>query len=832
MKLATGNKSTVASQGVMGSSGFAISNSAHMFRILSDGLYSDKIAAVLREIGANAMDAHIMAGKGDLPFEVKLPSRLDSTFHIKDFGPGLDDQEVRELYTTYGWSSKQDSNEVTGAFGLGSKSPFAYTDSFSICAVKNGVKRVYTAHKDDEDKPVVSLLSESPADPDWQAGVMVTFPVPPEDVNEFTHKAGLIFRWFKVKPTILGAKVNVDEPKFGTRGSNFAIGAEAQCDQLARVVMANVAYPLNASRLDNLEDVSKALLGCHVHLFLATGSVMPTPNREDLQYDKTSRPAIAAALRSAAEEVAREIYNRVNEQKASPWQWHRKIREYAESLPSSIRYKIRNFLELVTTDKGELDMLTKLFEEAHCEMPTWVGDSRDAPQVPYKKDAAGNVVKDGGLPVLDFDNYDKRGCRVWYYWVDRNSRGQNPVKRKEVINGHVRYSSGQDPSRLNISYTDNVTVMVADAPRADMRVKWHLDETGKETDKVILVQPVRGADKAYAEAYAKSLAGESRKGLGGVPLGAVSTIELPQAIVEKAKSTRLTLEEKRELFLEEEFTYFSLTDPTTPSQVMAVGDLNEDTDKFFVLVREQRGRKLYVNLLDGQDGAYIGYDSGDILEISKCIARLRAVEGFDGITGFFALRSEQVKHLKLREDGWQPALMAINEQLKDKAWVERLSKHVDVSPEVRVNDDWGAKQAGFPGILARHSKKATPFFGQLKRLMPDHPLVLLANRLAAKAQTNSQSRSVGNVEALVHALNQRLDYRSKVEMPGLTRMSDNEVARLAYDVYPTLRLLDFNQWCEAANNNPELAASLFWQFVHLKADTDPDQVKLLQKMAA
>lgn len=164
MKITTNVKSTVATQGVQSSSGFSIATTAHMFGILSDGLYSDKIGAVLREIGANAMDAHIMAGKPDQPFEVKLPSQFDKTFHIKDFGPGLSDQDVRELYTTYGWSSKQNSNETTGAFGLGSKSPFAYTDAFSICAVKDGVKRIYTAHKDDSGKPVVSLMSETASD--------------------------------------------------------------------------------------------------------------------------------------------------------------------------------------------------------------------------------------------------------------------------------------------------------------------------------------------------------------------------------------------------------------------------------------------------------------------------------------------------------------------------------------------------------------------------------------------------------------------------------------------------------------------------------------------
>ena len=41
----------VASAGLQQTSSFQIATSAHAFRILSSGLYSDKIGAVLREIG-------------------------------------------------------------------------------------------------------------------------------------------------------------------------------------------------------------------------------------------------------------------------------------------------------------------------------------------------------------------------------------------------------------------------------------------------------------------------------------------------------------------------------------------------------------------------------------------------------------------------------------------------------------------------------------------------------------------------------------------------------------------------------------------------------------
>ena len=83
MKVAYAQTNMVASEGIQTTSSFGIARTPHMFNILSSGLYSDKIAAVLREISCNAMDAHIMGGEPDKPFQVKLPTTLDRTFFVK-----------------------------------------------------------------------------------------------------------------------------------------------------------------------------------------------------------------------------------------------------------------------------------------------------------------------------------------------------------------------------------------------------------------------------------------------------------------------------------------------------------------------------------------------------------------------------------------------------------------------------------------------------------------------------------------------------------------------------------------------------------------------------
>jgi len=835
MKLVANTKSTIATQGVQSSSGFSIATSAHMFGILSDGLYSDKIGAVLREIGANAMDAHIMAGKPDLPFEVKLPSQYDKTFHIKDFGPGLNDQEVRELYTTYGWSSKQNSDEVTGAFGLGSKSPFAYTDAFSICAVKDGMKRVYTAHKDDSGKPVVSLLSEEPSEGDWQAGVMVTFAVAHEDISEFVYKAGRIFRWFKVKPTVIGAKVELAQPSFKTRGPNFALLADEAEDRYARVIMANVSYPLNVSRLEGLSALGRAVANCGAHLFVPTGTVMPTPNREDLQYDKQSRPALTAALDEVAKAVAQEVYDRVKAEECSTWEWHQRIREYAVSLPDELKFKIKDLLALVCSDAEEVKKLEKLFSETHCEMPGWVGDGRDAPYAEVMRDATGAAMKDA-KGNLRFKKQDLHGCRVWTYWLqDRSTtKGSNPVKRREVVRGKTREGSNGEYKPYKVAYTDEVVVMIADAGRADLRVKYMMDEANEHKLKVLLVQPVRGADKAFVQAYAEKLANDEGKGLGGVKVQRVSDIELPASVIERAKSTRLSLDQRRELFLEEERRYYSFTDPLSEPETVTVGDYADDGDKYFIVAKTRGGNVRFLS--SANDSVQVDIEPVKLDDWVDAIANLHQMAPLEGPKGFFVLQPEEVTRLRLTELGWKPAMGAVVRALREPKWIASLAKQVDTSPVILVGDEWHAQQAGLTGVLAHHLQKKTKFAQQVKTLMPGHTLVRVAEQLVKNLELSqhpdAQVTEDRDISKLLERVNKLTGHNNKVSIPGAERVSAGQVRVKAIAAYPALGLLDLGSFQNTAKADWQLAANLFWQFANLQVKEDSKEAIELEQLAA
>ena len=123
---------------------FTVSDDAELMNVLSKALYTDQQLAVIRETLCNAWDAHIEAGIPDKPFQITLDS---DELVIRDFGPGIPLEMIGPVYGTYGGSTKKMNGNVTGGFGLGCKSPFAYTDHFEVTSWNQGTMTVYNMSK-------------------------------------------------------------------------------------------------------------------------------------------------------------------------------------------------------------------------------------------------------------------------------------------------------------------------------------------------------------------------------------------------------------------------------------------------------------------------------------------------------------------------------------------------------------------------------------------------------------------------------------------------------------------------------------------------------------
>lgn len=171
-----------------------IAINAETFSILIDGIYNDKVLAAVREPLFNAVDSHTEAGCREKPIIIHSPSDLEPWYSVRDRGLGMDFDMVTQTFMMLGSSTKRESNELIGAKGIGSKAPFTVTDMFTVTSVKNGIKTVYSVHKN-EGIPEVVPLHET--ETDEENGVEIKFNVDPSETGKYRQAIVKCLRYAK-----------------------------------------------------------------------------------------------------------------------------------------------------------------------------------------------------------------------------------------------------------------------------------------------------------------------------------------------------------------------------------------------------------------------------------------------------------------------------------------------------------------------------------------------------------------------------------------------------------------------------------------------------------
>lgn len=247
-------------------------------------LYRNLIRAIIRELSCNALDSHVMANKAEVPFSVHLPTKIEPYFSVRDYGIGLDDQGVRDVYLTYFGSTKRNCEKTIGAWGLGSKSPLGYTDNFTINAIKDGVKRMYVVYKNSEGMPAVKLMAQDITSE--CNGLEIVMPVIDEyDMEKFTSEAKHVYKWFNVKPTF-NYNFEPNEDEWVNRNATRRVGIKTKGSSV--IVHGNIEYPIDRSQLNRIEglDVSDVLYYCSLVLFADLNTVDYAMSREELSYNE------------------------------------------------------------------------------------------------------------------------------------------------------------------------------------------------------------------------------------------------------------------------------------------------------------------------------------------------------------------------------------------------------------------------------------------------------------------------------------------------------------------------------------------------------------------
>lgn len=287
-------------------------NINHIVTILSSNLYSYPMTSFLRETVSNAVDSHIEAGVN----EPIIITRTKSDLSIRDFGTGISPERFKEIYLNIGSSTKRDSNEYIGHFGIGRFSCLSVSNLANITSFYNGRAYYYVMNKDIDQLHIDLLFEKETDEPN---GVEVKVPITEvklSDLNclEFveniyledeTGEDGL--------STFNKRKVNTYR-NFKTVKYKDVFFAPYRYDTY--VLVGNIPYKVDFYSLwDEDDSYHKSWKDAFTKAFpiVDIGKVDITPNRETLIYSEKTKHVLHNAFLAAIEEMEEMWHNQVSQ---------------------------------------------------------------------------------------------------------------------------------------------------------------------------------------------------------------------------------------------------------------------------------------------------------------------------------------------------------------------------------------------------------------------------------------------------------------------------------------------------------------------------------------
>jgi len=306
----TSSEAAAQTSGIQ-SNAFQLTNSAKIIDIVINKMYMNKPGAVIRELASNAWDAHVEAGNTETPFEIELPTWLSKTFSIRDFGLGIPHGKFEMIYTNIGGSTKDNTNDLIGGFGLGSKTPFTMVDQFTVENIHEGEKATWLCYKS-EGAPMVSLLSQVPTDE--PSGLKVSFTFKDNEVDNFQKQLEKQLRFFPVKPKVTGGerKVQWQELPDGWETQDYFYTKHVGYHVKHSVVMGNVNYELDPSQLDNAKS---SLFSKELIIKCDIGDVDIPPSRENLEYTPKTKDYLNKRLAEIQKKYRDEFFESLKDVK-------------------------------------------------------------------------------------------------------------------------------------------------------------------------------------------------------------------------------------------------------------------------------------------------------------------------------------------------------------------------------------------------------------------------------------------------------------------------------------------------------------------------------------
>lgn len=281
-------------------------NDTMVIKLLRDKMYKNKIGAVAREISSNCRDANREAGKTETPIIISIEREEnvlsdESVFiSFQDNGIGISPERMENIFLKYGSSTKRDTDKYTGGFGIGAKTPFAYTDNFFIETVTENekgekIEYLYQAVITSDGISEVSRMIELGSNvTNKKTGTKITVPLKEEDVIKFEKEVIFFTNFWSVKPIFNGFSQNISQLDYLYEDENCIIFNDEKTiydeDTKFIVLIDEIPYELNINKINNeLEkDYYNDNESIKWIIKFNTGEITVSGSREDVEYTKNN----------------------------------------------------------------------------------------------------------------------------------------------------------------------------------------------------------------------------------------------------------------------------------------------------------------------------------------------------------------------------------------------------------------------------------------------------------------------------------------------------------------------------------------------------------------
>jgi hypothetical protein len=327
--LLTTDERNVSMNGMLNVKEFTIKAGPHMMAILS-GLYTNPVDAMVREYLTNMIDGTraFIRQNPNVPYrapELHLPTTLTPTLVFKDYGIGMDFNTVWQVYTSYGDSTKTNSNDDTGGFGIGSKTAFCYNNGqqWTIESRHNGEIMTFMAFVNETGVPTMTHVATMPTSED--NGITLRIPILRADIPAVAVAAKKYVPHADYNVTVINSAETYTKPSYKVTGSNWGLlprgttkssyGSYVPTIATLNVIMGGVPYHVDTAYFGNLGNISRQFLSLityhNIDITLPIGAVDIIPSRDGLKYTDRTKNTIIQALQVCLDELKVEVSHRI-----------------------------------------------------------------------------------------------------------------------------------------------------------------------------------------------------------------------------------------------------------------------------------------------------------------------------------------------------------------------------------------------------------------------------------------------------------------------------------------------------------------------------------------